>query len=227
MEIIPNVHLIPGIIANPYLIIDPDGLTLIDTGLPGNDKKILNYIVGMGRLPTDLKRIIITHSDMDHIGGLYPLKKSTGAHTFASGIEAKAIASGKPSRAIKSSLTMRRLLMSIVRLWMKPRPMQVDEILKDGQVLPVLGGLRVVETVGHTPGHISLFASKSGVLFPGDSMVSDDKGLHGSRPAVTWDTAKANESVRKQAALGARIVCPGHGPMITDAQNKFPKVDTP
>jgi glyoxylase-like metal-dependent hydrolase (beta-lactamase superfamily II) len=227
MEIILNVHLIPDIIANPYLIIDPDGLTLIDTGLPGNDKKILNYIAGMGRSPADLKRIIITHSDMDHIGGLYPLKQATGARTYASDIEAKAIASGKPSRPIKSALTLRRILMSIMSLWMKPHPMQVDAILKDGQVLPLLGGLQVVETIGHTPGHISLYAPKSNMLFPGDSMVSDDKGLHGSRPAVTWDMAKADESVRKQAALGARIVCPGHGPVVTDAQNKFPKVDTP
>ena len=227
MEVIPNIHYIPGIIANPYLIIDPDGLTLIDTGLPDSDKKILNYIAGMGRSPADLKRIVITHSDLDHIGGLYSLKKITGARTYASNIEAKAIANGKPSRPIKSGLTMRRVLMSIVSLWMKPRPMQVDEILKDGQVLPVLGGLRVVETSGHTPGHISLFSPKLSVLFPGDSMVSDDKGLQGSRPAVTWDRAKADDSVRKQAALGARIVCPGHGPVVTDAQDKFPKVDTP
>ena len=34
MEILPNVHLIPGIIANPYLIVEPEGLTLIDTGIP-------------------------------------------------------------------------------------------------------------------------------------------------------------------------------------------------
>lgn len=227
MEVIPNIHHIPGIIANPYLIIDPDGLTLIDAGLPGSHKKILNYIAGIGRLPADLKRIVITHSDMDHIGGLYPLKKITGARTYASDIEAKAIASGKPSRPIKSDLTMRRVLMSIVGLWMKPHPMQVDEILKDGQVLPVLGGLRVVETPGHTPGHISLFSPKLSVLFPGDSMVSDDKGLQGSRPAVTWDRVKADESVRTQAALGAHIVCPGHGPVVTDAQDKFPKIDTP
>jgi len=84
--------------------------------------------------------------------------------------------------------------------------------------------LHVVETVGHTPGHISLYAPAFNLLFPGDSMVSDDKGLYGSRPANTWDEAKANESVRKQAALGASIVCPGHGPVVTDAQNKFPKV---
>ena len=226
MEVIVNVHHIPNIIANPYLIIDKDGLTLIDTGLPGSEKKILNYINGLGHSPADLKRIVITHSDLDHIGGLFALKKATGARTYASEIEAKAIASGKPSRPIKSGLTIRRVLFSIVGLWMKPHPMQVDEILKDGQILPVLGGLRVVDTSGHTPGHISLFAAKSGLLFPGDSMVSDQKGLHGSRPAVTWDSAKANESVRKQAELGARIVCPGHGPVITDAQNKFPTVDT-
>ena len=226
MEVIVNVHHIPDIIANPYLIIDQDGLTLIDTGLPGSEKKILNYIKGLGRSPADLKRILITHSDMDHIGGLFALKKATGARTYASEIEAKAIARGKPSRPIKSGLTMRRVLLSIVGLWMKPHPMKVDEILKDGQLLPVLGGLRVVVTSGHTPGHISLFAAKSGLLFPGDSMVSDQKGLHGSRPAVTWDAAKANESVRKQAELCARIVCPGHGPVITDAQNKFPTVDT-
>jgi glyoxylase-like metal-dependent hydrolase (beta-lactamase superfamily II) len=226
MEVFPNVHHIPDIIANPYLIIDPDGLTLIDTGIPGSDKKILKYISGLGRSPSDLKRIIITHSDMDHIGSLYPLKKATGARTYASSIEANAIATGKPSRPIKSGLTMRRLMFMVVGIWMKPKPMQVDEILKDGQVLPVLGGLRVVETVGHTPGHISLFAPKSGVLFPGDSMVSDDTGLQGSRPAVTWDAAKANESVRKQAALGANIVLPGHGPVVRDAKDKFPKVDT-
>jgi len=77
MEIIPNVHLIPNIVANPYLIVDPDGLTLIDAGLPGNHKKILNYISGLGHTPSDLKRIIITHADIDHIGGLSALKNTS------------------------------------------------------------------------------------------------------------------------------------------------------
>ncbi len=58
----------------------------------------------------------------------------------------------------------------------------MDEILKDGQTLPVLGGLRVVETPGHTPGHISLFAPAVGMLFCGDSMVTDENGIRGSRP---------------------------------------------
>ena len=88
--------------------------------------------------------------------------------------------------------------------------------------LPVLGGLRVVATPGHTPGHISLFAPAVGVLFCGDSMVTDANGIRGSRPAVTWDEARAKESVQKQAELGASIVCSGHGPVVKDAAGKFP-----
>ena len=224
MEILPNVHLIPDIIANPYLIVEPEGLTLVDTGIPGSEKKILNYISDLGRSPHDLKRILITHSDLDHVGSLAALKQASGARAYASEIEAKAIALGQASRPIKPANPLRRLLFFFLRFRFKAVPMQVDEILKDGQVLPILGGLRVVETVGHTPGHISLYAPALNLLFPGDSMVSDEKGLYGSRPANTWDEAKASESVRKQAALGAKTVCPGHGPIVTNAQDKFPKV---
>lgn len=56
----------------------------------------------------------------------------------------------------------------------------------------------------------------------GDLIITDNKGLHGSQPTFTWDAAKAVEAVRRQAALGARIVCPGHGPVIMDAAGKFP-----
>jgi glyoxylase-like metal-dependent hydrolase (beta-lactamase superfamily II) len=105
---------------------------------------------------------------------------------------------------------------------MKPKRFNVDEILEDGQLLPVAGGLLVVETAGHTPGHMSLFAPASGVLFCGDSMVTDEAGIHGSRPKFTWDEAMAKEAVRRQATLGARVVCSGHGPVVMDAAGKFP-----
>jgi glyoxylase-like metal-dependent hydrolase (beta-lactamase superfamily II) len=98
----------------------------------------------------------------------------------------------------------------------------VDEVLSEGDTLPVLTGLRVVETPGHTPGHISLFAPAAAILFCGDSMVSNQNGLQGSRPGITWDEGKARESERKQAALGAQIVCSGHGPVVMNANGKFP-----
>jgi glyoxylase-like metal-dependent hydrolase (beta-lactamase superfamily II) len=223
VEIIPNVHHIPGVMANPYLILDADGLTLIDTGVPGSAKKILKYIHDLGRAPGDLRRILISHADMDHVGSLAALKAASGARVFASAIEAEAIAAGHPSRAVRGG-GLQKWLFSLVGRFFKSQPTQVDEILSEGEVLPVLGGLRVVSTPGHTPGHISLFAPSVGVLFAGDSLTSQNGELRGSRAAYTWDPAKAEEAVRVQAALCARIVCAGHGPVVLEAAAKFPQV---
>jgi glyoxylase-like metal-dependent hydrolase (beta-lactamase superfamily II) len=223
MKIIDNVFVVPGVVANPYILVDTDGLTVIDAGLPRREKKILAYVASLGRSARDVKRIVLTHSDLDHVGGLAALQKATGARTYASKIEADFIAAGKPSRQIKpSGFSLMRMVFALMRPFMKPTPFQVEEIVTDGQTLPALGGLRVIDTAGHTPGHISLFAPTVGILFCGDSLVTDENGLHGSRSGLTWDDTKAKEAVRKQSALGARIVCSGHGPVVMDATDKFP-----
>ncbi|MGC1376581.1 MAG: MBL fold metallo-hydrolase [Anaerolineales bacterium] len=224
MKIAENVYVVPNVIANPYILVDADGLTVIDAGIPGSHKKILAYITRpLGKSAQDVKRILLTHSDLDHVGGLAALHKATGARTYASKIEAQAIAAGKSSRAVKSSgLSLRRVIVALMGPFMKATPFQVDEIVEDGQTLPILGGLQVLGTPGHTPGHLSFYAPSAGVLFCGDSIVSEKGQLQSSRPGFTWDNALAAESTRKQAALGARIVASGHGPVVNDAV--FPQV---
>ncbi len=224
MQIAPAIHLVPGVFANPYLIVDPDGLTLIDTGLPGSEKKILKYIAGIGKSPRDLKRIVITHADGDHYGSLNALKAASGARVFASLKEAEAMAAGKSSRQLKPGSVFAKIFFALLAPVFKAPPTAVDEVIADGQTLPILGGLRVLSTPGHTPDHISLFAPSAGVLFAGDSMKSAHRGLEGSSGGNTWDQTKADESVRKQAALGAKIVYVGHGPVTMDAERKFPKI---
>ena len=224
MKIIDNVYLVPKVAANPYIIVDADGLTIIDVGIPSSEKKILTYINSLGKSAQDVKRIILTHSDIDHVGSLVALHKATGAGTYASQIEADAIAKGKPSREVHPpGFSLRRILFSLISPFFKVSPFQVGEILKHSQVLPVLGGLQVVETIGHTPGHISLYAPAAGVLFCGDSMRTDENGINASlTPGLTWDIEMAKESIRKQAALNPHIICPGHGPVLMDAAGKFP-----
>jgi glyoxylase-like metal-dependent hydrolase (beta-lactamase superfamily II) len=221
VKIADNVYLIPGITANPYLIVDEGGLTLIDAGLPGTHKMILSYISRLGRAPRDLKRIILTHSDLDHVGGLGALHKATGARTFAGRIEAEAIAIGRSSKPAPAGRPI-SILRRLYTTFFKAGPHVIDEIIAEGQFLPVLGGLRVLDTAGHSPGHVSLFAEAAGVLFCGDSMVGTHQGLRGSRPQMTWNPEMAAEAVARQAALKPKIVCPGHGPVVMDAADKFP-----
>ncbi len=221
MEIIPNVHLIPNGFVNVYLIVDPDGLTLIDAGMASNGKAILDYIAGLGRSPADLRRLLVTHADQDHVGALAALKAASGARIACGPADAEAIAAGRSSRELKLGFLM-KLVMGLFEWLFKTVPAPVDDRLADGQVLPVLGGLRVIATPGHTPGHVSFFAPAAGILFSGDSIISEKGRLIISRPRATWDAAQAQASARAQAALGATIVCPGHGSVVTDAAGKFP-----
>jgi glyoxylase-like metal-dependent hydrolase (beta-lactamase superfamily II) len=135
------------------------------------------------------------------------------------------MAKGQSSRPVGRSIdtALKRFLFALMSRLMKATPIQVDEILAEGQELPVLGGLQVVETPGHSPGHLSYFLPSAGILFCGDSMRSDGKrGFRASRSRNDWDQSLASVSVRKQAGLSARIVCPGHGPVVREAGSKFP-----
>lgn len=220
MEIVKNIHLIPGIVANPYLILDTDGLTLIDTGLPRSDKKIMGYVTSLGFETSDIKNIIITHADSDHVGGLATLQAESGGRVLASEVEAQAIAKGVQSRPLKLS-GIQKLLFSLASVFFRAAPVVVDHILTNEEILPVLGSLRVIETPGHTPGHISLFVEEEGVLFCGDSLRCPDGRIKVSKGANTWDEELAWQSAGLQAGLGVSIVCPGHGDVVYEAEEQF------
>jgi glyoxylase-like metal-dependent hydrolase (beta-lactamase superfamily II) len=134
------------------------------------------------------------------------------------------MAQGQSSRPLDRNRnnTLQRLLIAFFSRIVKTTPIQVDENLEEGQTLPILGGLRVVETSGHSPNHLSFFAPSVRVLFCGDSMRSDEDGLRVSKSRNNWDQGWAKASGRKQAGLGAQIVCPGHGPVVRDAGGRFP-----
>jgi glyoxylase-like metal-dependent hydrolase (beta-lactamase superfamily II) len=214
MEIVPNVHVIPSLTANPFLLIDPDGLTLIDTDIPGSAPRILRYIKRLGYAPRDLNRILLTHADYDHAGSLAALKKATGARVYASLFEARAVAEGKFPRSLKTDNMLVKPIFALAERLGRIRPAHVDEHLSEGQVLPVLHGLHVVDSKGHTPGHLSFFAPALSLLFSGDSIVAEKNKLVGSHAPVTWNQVKADAAVIKQLALKAKIVCVGHGPVM-------------
>ena len=214
MKITENILIVPGVTAHPYLLVDPDGLTLIDTGIPGSAGRILRYIRRLGYSLRDLNRILLTHADYDHAGSLAAIKKATGARVYASLYEAWAVANGEFPRSLKTDNIFLKPVFALAERFGRISPAHVDEHLYDGQVLPVLGGLHVVDTPGHTPGHLSFFAPSLGILFSGDSILSVKERLVGSRGAVTWNQEKADASVLKQLALKARIVCSGHGAVV-------------
>lgn len=220
MEIIPRVYRISGLVVNCFLVDEPDGLTLIDTGLASYEAKIVKTIRSLGRSVTDLKRILLTHSDGDHAGSLAALKAASGAQVYASAIEAQALEAGVPSRRPRFN-AVGRLLARLAQNFFQFTPCKVDVVLTPGQDLPVLERLWVVPTPGHTPGHISFYSASARILFAGDSLYPVRDELVTMPGPVTWNAVEAAESRRLQAAMRPRIVCCGHGQVVRNAASKF------
>jgi glyoxylase-like metal-dependent hydrolase (beta-lactamase superfamily II) len=219
LEVANGVYQLPNSFVNLYLILEADGLTLIDAGLAKSGPKVaLEAIQKLGRESKDLKRILFTHSDPDHTGGAAELKHISGSSLQASAHEASMMAQGQPGRPPNNAFVKLMVALMVPRV-----PAQTaDVLLEDGQEIPVLGGLRVINTPGHTPGHVSFYSSSQKILFAGDSMRSEkDKLSFGAGP-FTWDLNSGIESVRKQAKLEVDLVCCGHGPVMRGPGIVFP-----
>ena len=130
MEIVPGIHRIDEASSNMahcnvYLVINKDGLIVIDTGTKGNADKIAQYIEKLGRQPNEVSTIILTHYHMDHAGSAKDLKEITGAKVAASAEDAKIICSKEPYPKPKYFLMRAASLI-------KAPPVDVDIALKEG-----------------------------------------------------------------------------------------------
>src|SRR5947209_12318946 len=81
LEVVPGVHAIDAVGAK-VLLFEEERLTLVDAGGPGSAGRVLGYIVGLGRRPDEVDRIVLTHGHVDHVGALADLRGATGAEVW-------------------------------------------------------------------------------------------------------------------------------------------------
>jgi glyoxylase-like metal-dependent hydrolase (beta-lactamase superfamily II) len=205
-----NVYLIKSTISNQFLILNKDKMALIDTGLKGNSNNIKKSVGEIGKNIYQLEDIFITHADGDHYGSLNDLIKLSGARSFASEIESSAIKTGTSSRKLKPSGVQKYIFGAISPLF-RNESVDIDQIIKPGDVYPYIEGLEALSTPGHTPGHISFFARKERILFSGDSIRINGKDLSPSSGGNNWNEELSSKSFEFQMTLKPRFICGGHG----------------
>jgi glyoxylase-like metal-dependent hydrolase (beta-lactamase superfamily II) len=220
MEIAPGVYWLDLGVSNCYLIAEDNQLTLVDAGVKRSARHILEFIQKLGYSPDQLTAVLLTHADIDHVGSVNPLRADYSLNFFASQKAAEALARGHSSRKIKAGL------FSPLFTWFEAlggaMKIAVDEQIAESNTLPLLGGLEVLETPGHTPGHISFYAPRHKLLFAGDSVSTrPDQVLPNQTKMFNWDQEKMLDSVRRQQELAPEIVCSGHGPVVFKAAGKF------
>jgi glyoxylase-like metal-dependent hydrolase (beta-lactamase superfamily II) len=213
MEIIPKVHLVPGMRgANVYLLVG-NTPALVDTGMPGSEEAILNYMGSLGLAAGDLAHIVITHHHVDHVGSLAALKARTAAQVLAHPDDAPFISGEQPQPPARGAL-VRVLFRLMASLMPQPEPAPVDGTVQDGDRLDLLGGATVVHVPGHTPGSIALHFPSERLLICGDVIDHRRNRLGPPPKPFSKDMDQAIASVRHLAELDFDVLCPGHGPPL-------------
>ena len=218
MEITTGVYLVEAVRgSNVYLLVNSE-LALIDTGMPGNADRILNFIKDL-RDPQELAYIIVTHGHVDHTGSVAELRCLTGAKVVAHRDEATLTAEGKYALSPHRERVLGDALLRVLTSFEMLKPSPVDLLVTDGDVLPYPDGLRIVHTPGHTRGSICLLLETSKVLFVGDTIINNEDRL--SRPLPFGaDRHESGQSVRKLVRLNFDVCCFGHGSPLCWAQEK-------
>jgi glyoxylase-like metal-dependent hydrolase (beta-lactamase superfamily II) len=213
VKIVEGIHQVDGVNGNVYLVEKEDKLILTDTGLPRNDKKILNYIKSLNRKPSDISWIVITHFHIDHVGSLKKMQEATGAKVAVHELDADFVAGTKP--APKPKNLMIKALSSV----MKATPVEVDLRLKENDKV---GGLVVIHTPGHSDGSISLLDAERKVMFVGDAARFRNGKIEGPPEQFTLDPSKAKDSIGKISTYNFDVMLSGHGePLMPEASEKL------
>jgi glyoxylase-like metal-dependent hydrolase (beta-lactamase superfamily II) len=196
---------------NAFLVVEDDGLTLVDTMLPGSQDAILAAARELGR---PIARIALTHAHGDHVGSLDALAAALPNATVAISERDARFLTG--DKSLDPGEPQSKLRGGYPRLETRP-----GVLLNPGDRV---GSLEVVAAPGHTPGHVAFLDTRDRTLIAGDAFstlggVATSARLNPRFPLVgfaTWHRPTALETARALRALQPARLAVGHGTVVED-----------
>jgi len=209
-QVMPQIFTFTGLlVGRVYALQDADGLTLVDTSISNAGDKILAQLQQSGHNPTDVKRILITHAHPDHVGSLPKLQQATGAEVWCHPLEKPVIEGKAPVPRRPSGLRPPDVTFT---------PVPVARTLNENETLPILGGLQVIYTPGHAPGHVSFWQPERRMLITGDVIFYFFNRMTQPLAILTVDAEENKRSIKKLLPLKPDSLFFGHGnPIVGQA----------
>lgn len=216
MQVYERLHWLGDGAGNAFLVApDPElwseserenGWLLVDTGMRGKPD-VLGYLQKLGHSPTALTDILITHADIDHIGNLAAIHAATQANVYVGAETVDLLVAGKFPK--HNHFFIDRIVPWLIR----PKTIlhSAMTIVNDGDCLPLMGGIDVLFTPGHTPDHYAFHSVSTGILFAGDALTGSSGDLACVGPQICNDHALARVSAYKLACLTPILFACGHG----------------
>jgi glyoxylase-like metal-dependent hydrolase (beta-lactamase superfamily II) len=220
MRLSPTLHRVGNGLVNSYLVEDGGTVTVIDAGMAGQYRDLIAELAAMGRSLDDVRALVLTHGDTDHVGYAEHLRRERGIPVYvhaldadrARGIVTKPSTGWGPVR-VRSLASF--LWFGLRKGGLRTAPItELRTVGGDGTTLDVPGSPRLIHLPGHTPGSVALHVATADALFVGDGLTTHNvlTGIEGPRLApFTIDPATALSSLDRLDGIEARWLLPGHG----------------
>jgi len=218
MKLAPHLHRIGNDIVAAYLIVTDDGITVVDAGLPGHGKDLMRELDELGRSPRDIRGLVLTHGDSDHIGFAERLRREHGVPVFVHEADAHRARTGEKPKVATGAMRLGPTF-GFFTYALRKRAVPttyVSEVIEvhDGDILDLPGAPAIIGMPGHSPGSIAVYSALADAVFVGDALTTRHvlTGREGLQPApFTDDPAAASASLDRLSGLDASWVLPGHG----------------
>lgn len=219
MRLAPHLHRIGDDVVAAYLVVRPEGALVVDAGLPGHWRALIAELTGLGLSVDDVRGVLLTHGDTDHLGFAERLRRDHGVPVFvhaadaarARGLEKAPSPSWGPWRP---GPTLGFLVNAARHGGLRTTYVGEVHEVHDGDVLDLPGAPRVVGLPGHSPGSVAVHVPSVSAVFVGDALTTRHvlTGRRGPQPApFTDDPEQALASLDRLAGIDATWVLPGHG----------------
>jgi glyoxylase-like metal-dependent hydrolase (beta-lactamase superfamily II) len=218
---------------HPTLVWDESDAVLADAGYAGQLEVLRAQVEAAGLSLDRITKLIVTHQDIDHIGGIEPLLAEEGDHIEVLAHELdrpyitgeKRLLKASPENLARFAERMSSFpeerRRAVIDAFQKTKA-RVDGTVSDRERLPWCGGITVVHTPGHTPGHICLYLERTKVLVAGDALNVVEGELVGPSPQSADDIGQAVASLKKLAPYEIEtVVCYHGGPYSDDVKARI------
>ncbi|WP_371367457.1 putative metallo-hydrolase YflN [Sporomusa rhizae] len=208
----------------PVIISDGNEFILIDCGYPACLPILQQAATDNGIDLSQLTKVIITHHDFDHMGALAGLKRTyPNSKVLASAQEERYISGKQKSLRLEQAEAIydtlpedrKQAAKQFQRVLEEVETAEVDQTLNDGDIFPWCGGIEIIATPGHMPGHISIYHIESKTLIAGDALVAENGELAIANPQYTIDMMGAKKSIKKLLDYEIDTLICYHGGIVT------------
>jgi glyoxylase-like metal-dependent hydrolase (beta-lactamase superfamily II) len=187
---------------------------LVDAGMSSGGGDVLAGLKHLNAQPTEIRAILLTHWHNDHAAGAQAAHGLSGAPVYYHRGDERYFTGTAGARGVRgwvSELIPEWGLLVLAKGLIgeaTPRAVAAQHYVHDGET--VLDDFVVIETPGHTSGHVSYFYGPERALFAGDALAVIDRQIRFMARPVTLDIVSARQSMEKCLRLRPHLVCPGH-----------------